>query len=47
MGGNGSDLTLGFGGCGHLAAEPRAARIVNLSVSGGTFRGGDGTLISG
>ena len=47
LGGVGTDITLGFGGYGLYAASSGAARIVNLTVSGGTFRGGNGTLISG
>jgi hypothetical protein len=47
LGGLGTDITLGFGGYGLYAVSSGAARIVNLTVSGGAFRGGNGFLISG
>jgi hypothetical protein len=40
IGGDGTDITLGFGGYGLTASSSSAARIVNLSISGGAFRAG-------
>jgi hypothetical protein len=47
IGGVGTDITLGSGGYGLVASSATAARIINLTVNGGTFRGGNGTLSAG
>jgi hypothetical protein len=40
IGGDGTDFTFGFGGYGLTSSSSSAARIVNLAVTGGAFRGG-------
>ena len=43
VGGDGTDFTFGVGGAGLSVAGSSAARIVNLSLSGGGFRAGVST----
>ena len=43
VGGDGTDFTFGMGGAGLSVASSSAARIVNLSLSGGGFRAGVST----
>jgi hypothetical protein len=44
-GGNGTDPFFGIGGAGLYASSSSAARIVNLSLSGGAFRAGVSTSV--
>jgi hypothetical protein len=47
-GGDGFDIALGFGGYGLVAASSSAARIMNLSITGGAFRAGSSiSLLAG